>query len=212
MMEEKRENLKRALEGLKNQKAPDIWDKIESRLADEHEEGKTNLTKAIQGLEEYQAPDIWDEIAEGISEGTIHHQSGYKRILWSAAASIALLITAFWVFDKPSLGNETLTSSVYSTEEIDMFEVTSLEEDFGTTEDGVLNYVNNNCKLLLTKCENPEFKGLYDTYLELGQAKKELKGKLDETPNKEQLYKYLIRLEKDQAEVGKDLLKMLRYS
>ena len=211
MMEKNKENLKRAVDGLKNYEAPDIWSEIDEKLSTDEEAGREYLTEAVKGMKELSAPDVWDQIENQLSTDE-PGQKHSSRIIWSAAASVVILITAFLIFNELEPDAELHTSSVYTTEEVAIFEVHALDNDFGNSDDGVLRYVNKNCRLMLTKCENPEFKGLYDTYLELAEAREELKGKLNETSNKEQLYKYLIRLEKDQAEVGKNLLKMLRYS
>lgn len=211
-MEEKRENLKLAIEGLSNYQSPDIWSKISEKLTDGEEKGRENLLNALDGLKASTAPDVWDQIISQMEPAYNQRRKNSLRILWSIAASVVLLVVAFIVFRQSDEYTGMMTSSTYSTEEIDVFEVDFKGSEFENTDDNVLQYVNKNCRLMMAKCENPKFKGLYDTYLELGKAKEELKGKIDQISNKEQLYKYLIRLEKDQAEIGKDLLKMLRYS
>ncbi|MEL6560287.1 MAG: hypothetical protein AAFQ94_19010 [Bacteroidota bacterium] len=211
-MEEKRENLKRAIEGLKSYEAPDVWSAINEKLVADTEEGKEHLASAVDGMKDMPAPDVWAEISDKLDDSHKSDNSSNRKTLWAVAASISLLIAAVWVFQQSNTEVDLITSSDYTTEEVEVFEVDFSGRGFKSTNDGVLGYVDKNCKLMMTKCEDPKFKGLYDTYLELGRAKEELKEKLAETSNKEQLYKYLIRLEKDQTEIGKNLLKMIRYS
>jgi len=215
MMEENRENLRRAIDGMKvkQEQAPDVWSGIEQALSEPAEIGKENLENAVSSLQEMKAPDVWDGIAGTLVEESANSLGQRVTYIWVAAASVAILIVAFvaLIVTTPSESN-LVTSTTYSSEEVILFDSEELSDEFESREDGVLTYVEKNCKNLISKCKDPEFKGLFDAYLEMGKAQEELKGQLAKTDNKQQIFKYLIRLEKERAEVGKDLLKMLRYS
>lgn len=205
-MEEK-ENLKRAIGELKEFKAPDIWVDIAANLGTSDDSVVDNLQSAINDLENSEAPDVWLPIEASLPKG----RAGKRFFHWSVAASVSILVVSVVLFYQSSQNpiDETIS---YSTEEVDYFE-TGLEISLTeATDDKILDYVKKNCKKLTQTCQNPEFKGLLETYIELADAKQQLEKELAKSTNQPQLMKYLIRVEKNQTQVGKDMLKKLKLS
>ena len=77
-------------------------------------------------------------------------------------------------------------------------------------DDDLLNYINKNCKQLALTCQDPGFKSLLDNYIELSEAKAELEKQLLAQIGQGQKMKYLVRIEKQQTAVGKEMLKKLQ--
>jgi len=204
MKEEKIHNLRRAIGEMKTTKAPDVWNSINDRL--HTDANRDALSQAIEELDVKEAPDIWAEV-----ESSLDERKTVKRPFWYAAAAISLLLVSYLFYNQLSQG-QTEEIITYSTEEVEYFEVAGEMEGFESNDDEILQYVHQNCKRLIAKCEDPEFKGLLETYMELNDAKEEIEAELDKNNNQPQLMKYLIRVEKNQTQVGKDMLKKLKYS
>ncbi|MEM1408924.1 MAG: hypothetical protein AAGG59_19225 [Bacteroidota bacterium] len=203
MHKENRRNLDKAIDELKELKAPDIWYEIANDLDFAKDE---NLISAIEDLKDSEAPDIWLPI-----EASLPKPKFRSKLNWSIAASVSILFVSAFLFYK-SLSDSASETISYSTEEVDFFETSldiSLDEG---DEDKILDYVKKNCRRLSQTCQNPEFKGLLEAYIELADAKKQLENELSKGANQPQLMKYLIRVEKNQTQVGKDMLKKLRLS
>ncbi len=207
MIERGKKYLRRSIDDLPRHQAPDIWEEIEKQLPANNEAGTENLERAISDLKEKQAPDVWTAVESELPIEKTPRRSTFKWAPW-AAASIAVAFVAVLLLSKPASTDEI----TYSTEEVEFFNISEELASFHSPNDPVLDFIQKNCKQFVTKCQNPEFKGLFNTYLELNAAQVELEKQLEKTNNKEQLIKYLIRVEKNRTEIGKDMLKMLRFS
>ncbi|MEM9857450.1 MAG: hypothetical protein AAF843_08845 [Bacteroidota bacterium] len=204
---ESRRHLEKAVSELREFKAPDVWLDIEAALSTPAVGSDNNLKDAIRDLKSSEAPDVWLPIEASLPKV----ESKQRFIYWSVAASVSMLIISLVLFYQSSF-NRTAETISYSTEEVDFFE-TSLDISLNeTADDKILEYVKRNCKRLSQSCQNPEFKGLLETYMELTNAKQQLEMELAKSTNQSQLMKYLIRVEKNQTEVGKDMLKKLKWS
>ena len=203
-MEENRQKLKQSIEGLEQLKAPDIWSSIESELDASPEQNSASLKDAIKSLKDHEAPDVWIEVSSSLEEK--------KNFTWrylSVAASISLLaVLAYLILPNPNRSNESI---IYSTEELEVFQV---EQDItpinSSADDMLLAYIKENCTRLAATCQDPEFKELLEIYTELNKTKEELNRALMVTTNRTQLMKYLIKVEKNQTEIGKDMLKKIK--
>ncbi|MEO9869614.1 hypothetical protein [Ekhidna sp.] len=203
MEEQNKEHLLRAISEFSNVEAPDVWSNIESQLS-KTEDNKNSLEKAVGQLPQKQAPDIWFPIEVSLPKKQSFHSK------WMVAASIVLFLCSVFLFVS-SYENSEESELVHSTEILENFNVALEIESLDTGEDAILNYIRTNCRRLALTCNDPEFKGLLETYIELNEAKEELVQEL-EKKNQPQLMKYLIRVEKNQTKVGKNMLKKLRNS
>ena len=191
------DKLKKGIEQLPVKQAPDVWHLIEEKISPLH--------AAIEALPAKEAPDIWLAIESGLLR-----KKTAQIGVWMVAASIALFIASVFLFVQ-SRRNEPEEVISYSTEYLDGFQV-ALGLQRESEEDKVLDYIHKNCKRLALTCNDPEFKELLETYIELLDARNELIRKIEEANDQPSLMKYLIRLEKNQTKVGKDMLKKLRSS
>jgi hypothetical protein len=74
----------------------------------------------------------------------------------------------------------------------------------------LLGFIEANCRPADVLCETPEFKGLLAQFRELQAAKAELESQIQAHREQPQLVHYLVRVEKQQTEVGKRLIQHLR--
>ncbi len=197
------ELLKRAIDELSIKEAPDVWSNIEHGLVEE--ENTISFKDAIEQLPTKEAPDVWLSI-----EASLPRKLNFRSI-WMVAASVVLFLCSVFLFiesnnsyDEPQIA--------HTTEMLENFNVALDIQSIGVEEDAILQYIQKNCMRLALTCNDPEFKGLLETYIELNEAKKVLTQELEKRENRPQLMKYLIRVEKNQTEIGKDMLKKLRNS
>lgn len=210
MTEKGKSNLKSAIEGLRQHKAPDIWRAIAKHLQNFDESGQENLKKAAGSLRGINAPDVWPEIEKTLDRGSEKPITLWKRLSWVAVASVIVLLGYLWItILQPAKVNEMIS---YSTEEVPFFNAQEELKGLNTNDDQVLDYIQGHCQALAVKCQNPHFETLIETYLELNRAKEELEVQLNLVANQEQVIKFLIKIEKEKTEVGKEMLRMLRYS
>ena len=183
--------------------APDIWPRIRAELDSEGEENVGQLRKAIGALKEQEAPDIWMKVSEGLET----KKSRWRY--WYMAASVSLLMVAgYWFFDGSDIPSEQLT---YTTEEVTFFDVgIKAPVEVAEADDVLLTYVKENCTRLIATCQDPEFKALLEAYMELDDTKEKLNRQMHQADKYPRMMKYLIKVEKDQAEIGKDMLKKLK--
>jgi len=204
-MKNKKTNYNKSVDGLRKVEAPDIWSSIQSELDGQKEENRENLLNAIESLPVHEAPDIWLPITSQIS---IKKSPIWKNLSIAAAVSILLVSFGYLVWVNDSAPKEKLT---YSTEEVEFFEA-SIDPDFSEldADNMVLTYIKENCTRLAATCQDPEFKELLEAYIELNETKEKLNADLGGVQKHPQMMKYLIKVEKDQAEIGRNMLKKLK--
>ena len=208
-MEEHQEHYEKSIAGLKQTKAPDIWQSIREELDSQEEGNKVQLDQSVQQLRDQVAPDVWSSVAENLEQQKTASK-GKSWQYWSIAASVALVLLSVVYWNSLDAGSAT-EELAYSTEEINFFEVeiepVSAAPD---ADDLLLTYIRENCTRLLVTCQDPEFKALLEAYMELDQTKDQLNEQLQQAENAPRMMKYLIKVEKDQAEIGRDMLKKLK--
>ncbi len=203
-MEKNKRQLQKQINELQNVEAPDIWSGIQTELNSEGEQNKTFLTQSIGHLRTHEAPDVWLQVRTGLD------MKRPQTVLWqrlALAASVSLLAVCAYLLglSKP---NETIS---YSSEIVEGFEVGyALPEISSNADDLILKYIQENCTRLAITCQDPEFKALLEAYMELHKTKETLNQSILENTQQPQLMKYLIRVEKNQNELGKDMLKKLK--
>lgn len=107
MEEKNKDNLKKAIDGLPNYSPKDnLWDDISDAM--NIQEGETALHEAIKELPTHKAPEqIWAKIESELPKTA-------KRF-WlkplAAAASIAILLSIFWINNQPPFEGEIVNVS-----------------------------------------------------------------------------------------------------
>lgn len=235
-MSEKNQHITKAIQGLPVFKAPDkIWGKIKNRINLDH--GKAYLVRAIEDMRvDLKAPDhIWENLEVVLEKlkqtapltKAIHTLPSYtapelfqevynqkeKRLLfgtiWRWTSGIAaglLMVLGAYYFSFGSREQVTLTTT---TEEISTdLDKISIAVDQLKGEDEILELIEAHCSHIITQCDSPEFEGLFSYYQELDDSKKELLSVIADNQDV-QLVDYLIRVEKEKNEVGKQLLQMI---
>ncbi|GAB4249641.1 MAG: hypothetical protein Tsb0034_29000 [Ekhidna sp.] len=201
-MEQNDRVLKDSIKGLRQAEAPNIWSSIAAGLDDQNEQNREVLGRSIEALPQHDAPDVWAGVAREMGA----KREGVWKYL-AIAASISLVAVVSFLF----LSNPPSERVSYSTEQVDFFDVNqSLPSITSDADDMLLTYIKENCTRLATTCQDPEFKELLEAYMELDETKKELNQALKKTTDQAQVMKYLIKVEKSQTELGKDMLKKMR--
>ncbi|QHT70271.1 hypothetical protein GXP67_28280 [Rhodocytophaga rosea] len=180
--------------------------KVQANLKDLAHTQQKILSQAISALPQHQVKkDVFDQLIDSV-EG----KKEESRNIWywtsGIAASLLLLIGFFWV--QQSSGNEEQIQITYSQEVLTPLDYRQAAETTDTT-DEVLDFIRQHCVQVAEKCQEPQFKGLYEEYLQLQEAKSELETQLHLHQNQPDLVRYLIRVEKQQTEVGKKLIQQL---
>ena len=127
--------------------------------------------------------------------------------LSGVAAGLALLIGYFVLFNQA--GEETITVVSYSETVDDLPEMMTAAMEEVSEDDEVMDFIKMHCQQVALTCNTPQFQGLFDLYIELDQSKMELMDVMQANQEQEQLADYLIRVEKEKDEVGKQLIQMI---
>ncbi|MEM8895010.1 MAG: hypothetical protein AAGC88_10565 [Bacteroidota bacterium] len=207
-MEAKDSKLNKAIEDMPTYQAPEeVWDRIVDEL-----DADRPLRMAIEDYRQQQleAPDLFDTIIE--AEKPLMEPQGKVRSLspiWLSgiAAGLALLIGYFVLFNQAA--EETITVVSYSETVEDLPEMMTAAMEEVSEDDEVMDFIKMHCQQVALTCNTPQFQGLFDLYIELDQSKMELMDVMQANQEQEQLADYLIRVEKEKDEVGKQLIQMI---
>ncbi|PSR53432.1 hypothetical protein AHMF7605_07780 [Adhaeribacter arboris] len=181
--------------------APLAWENLEEKLNQQEElvadkntvpEGKTTPS-IFRGMRKRAGKAAQPVFARGY-------------VFYAVVACILLFLGVFWYYQTIELPQEP--SLTYSQEIVAPLNLTLFEASL-SDEDEVLDFVRENCQTLQEKCTNSKFRGLLNEYLELEAARHELTGQLNQHQEQTQLMNYLVRIEKEKTEVGKQLLQLL---
>ncbi len=184
-------------------KAPDgIWEHIEYRL--DQLENQSYLQQAVKQLPTYTAPKT-SEIKifeERLSPKNIFLNRWY---VWLSGAAAAILIFAILV---PWTTHQSITVT-HSEETIKDHRVTVAETVAQFTDDKeLISLIEDHCQRLSSQCATEEFETLYHYYLDLNHSKAELIDAIEQS-QQVHLLEYLVRVEKEKNEIGKQLMQML---
>jgi hypothetical protein len=170
-------------------------------------ENEAVLRRAVRQLPPYALPaDVFDQIAGDPARPGREATRGYWRA--GIAASVALLMAVGWWFAGAGPGSERVQVA-YSEETIYIPQAQPELAPPGSRAE-VLQFVLANCTPAVLPCQTSEFKGLLVQYQELEAARKELEAQIRAHREQPQLVRYLVRVEKQQTEVGKRLIQHLR--
>lgn len=201
-MEKNKEVLRESIDGLRQSEGPNIWSLISAELDNQEERNKDLLARSIEFLPEYKAPNVWSGVSSKLEAKSA---SRWKHL--AIAASVSLVAVFSYLF----LANQRSEKLSYSIEQVEFFEggqqVSLINDD---AEDLLLGYIKENCTRLAATCQDPEFKELLEAYIELDETKKELNQALEKSIDQAQVMKYLIKVEKHQTRIGKDMLKKMK--
>lgn len=183
-------------------KAPDfIWENFERDL----DQLKLDeiLSRAIDELPTQAAPDLFDQIAPRQAKQVSFNQ----KLAWltGVAASFLLLIGTYFFYQT----DEVVLLASYTEESNESNAIIKAAIDQLGEDDEILEVIEVHCAQIAIQCESPEFKGLFDYYLELDASKDELIAVMNDNQEQVQLVDYLVRVEKEKNEVGKQLIQMI---
>jgi hypothetical protein len=183
-----------------------VWEAIETRLP-------------LLEMRTYEPPvDVWQSIENQLitsekvpfrlkiwSTATSRTPSGLrgpsKRLIWLAAASFALLMTAsfalFYNLNKNTEANLVVTTEVVDNQLIQQ-NWTETDKDFALVEAF--------CETALPKCEEPEFKSLKTELDDLNKAREDLKNVLSAFNSDPEIVAQLSKLENVRSDVLKKII------
>lgn len=202
-MSKKDQHIVKAIRQMPTYKAPEmVWRNISNELDAEE--------PLISAIDEYKhqtlkAPDLFEEVMDSAQPRRV-----IKLIpntwLSGLAAGLALLITMYLVFDK---ADEQVTVDNYTEVTDDLPEMMTAVMQQMSEEDEVMGFIKTHCQQVALTCNTPKFQGLFELYVELDESKVELMSVMEENKNQQELTGYLIRVEKEKDEVGKQLIQMI---
>ena len=186
----------------RKQKAPDhLWENLQDAL--EEFKYADPLSNAIQSLPTYTAPIQYQEIYPLKERKLLHHT--FSRWFSGIAAGLLILAGVYYFYAGSKEQVTLITTTEQLTTNKDMI---SLTIDQLSGEDEILKLIESHSIQVSAQYESPKFKGLYAYYLELDDSKKELLTVISVNQDVH-LVDYLIRVEKEKTEVGKQLLQMI---
>ena len=218
--------LKKAIDQLPSKKAPeDLWDSIVESIS------KDGLASMVDSLPTKKAPEMgWTEIDRQLQESSIlrrsiselpQHELGEdlfdniltgrksisRRLWWvSGIAASFILIVSFAILMNQLSSLENISYSEELVEvDIDALDLVS-EYDYG---EDIFYFIENNCYAASIRCESDEFKDLFQLYKDLDETYQELKSEAINNADEIQLVTYLVELEKEKTEVGKQLITLI---
>lgn len=204
-MEEKNKHiLQQFIEKLPQTKAPaKIWDNIEAELEnDNYENNRQHFKRAIHHLPNTKTPDIvWENIHQQLNHTSLLRLTigNYLKI----AASIALLMAFAFLMQHilhTNSNNELLSFSEEIMED-------NLSETVLLNIDSEFNKVlEKQCAIQPDVCENPQFTELNKELEDLTKSLVQLKTQSENADNDPETYKYILRIEKEKAEITKKLI------
>ena len=177
------------------------WEEIEFKIR--QQEHDQILKKAIGELPTHQPKgDHFRRIIASVSGGTAQ----YLYWLSGIAASAVILITSHLLFYKNTEDHVALNFSEEIMENQELFTSTEMQKN---EEDQVLNFIQENCTIVAYKCNTPEFKNLLGLYQDLSVSQMELTAEISQNQNHVQLLEYLLRVEREKAEIGNELIQLI---
>lgn len=203
-MEEKNIHIfQRAVESLLEAKAPQgIWEKIEEELEHSSTENKReSLKEAIDDLPNIKTPEfVWKNIDKELA-GTNAPQGNLKY--FKMAASIALLIGIGFLVQRMLQGRSDKELLSFSKEVIE----NKLPDRESKNKDSELDHIiQEQCAVQPDVCENPEFTELKRELNDLTWSLEQIKTQSENSDNDPETYKYILRIEKEKAEITKKII------
>ncbi len=206
MKEHNKKTLVEALSSLKEHQPPDdLWMKIEDEISGERAD---HIPSALlKSLPQYEPPaNVWDRIEQQLSapaKGKLVAMR-WKQAL-AVAASLALLLVAYWQLNKTSTIQPDNVTISYSEETVDPL---LLEHDWDEDEEVFQEYLAI-CEGKKYICEQPEFRQMQQELEELTSAKEELKEAVGAFGSDPELITQIKEIELERTGILKKMMVML---
>lgn len=204
MKEHNKKTLIEALSTLPEHEPNDgLWDQIETNM--QMPETERFPRQFLRQLPQYDPPaSVWDAIVrETAAEGKVRF-IGWKRVL-AVAASLALLLVAYWQLNRTTNLAADAVAVSYSQEEVDPLLV---NQNWDEDEDAFQEFLSL-CEGKKFVCERPEFKQLQGELEELTQAKNDLKDALGAYGANPELVIQMKEIELERTDLLKKMMVML---
>jgi hypothetical protein len=182
------------------------WALVKATVQASEQRQDAILRRAIRQLPHYHAGEhSFEQLSDRLPQPKPVRTGGWH---WAAgiAASILVLLTLFW-FGQPDKSAERILVT-YSQETAHPMDWSPIVVE-STGDDEVLAFIRANCDQVAIRCQAPRFKGLFEEYLELQAAKQELENQIRLHQRQPELVRYLVRIEKEKTQVGKQLIQYL---
>ncbi|WP_143400270.1 hypothetical protein [Fulvivirga sp. M361] len=177
-----------------------VWDDLEQKLEVASKEAP--MRRAIETLPCYEAPVRFENLA--LDKEKTNRQ---LSIAWTTGIAASLLIIfGLYFLQEPNehIMISNTTEEITAPNEILKVAIGELNQD-----DELLEVIKAHCSKIALQCQSPEFKGLFEYYLELDTSKQELITTMNNHKSQLHLVDYLVRVEKEKNEVGKQLIQMI---
>lgn len=181
--------------------APDhVWDNLEQELEIASKEAP--MRTAIETLPCYEAPVRFEDL-------TLDKEKTrwLPSMAWTTgiAASLLIIIGLYFLQEPDEyIMISSTTEEITAPNEILKAAIGGLNQ-----EDELLEVIKAHCSKIALQCQSQEFKGLLEYYLELDTSKQELITTMNNHKSQLHLVDYLVRVEKEKNEVGKQLIQMI---
>lgn len=201
-MEEKNKHiLEKAFEQLPEFKADArIWDKIEEELnKEEYEKNSDTLKQSIRQLILFKADEsIWHTIEKELDSKS--YAAGKFYFLKIAASVILVLGSGVLITKMVTAEKEGITFSqeTIPDNEIDIYS-SELEKEMN-------DLIRQQCRIQPDICKNPVFTELNEELSGLTESLSRIKTLARNSDNDAEIYKYILRIQKERAEISKKLL------
>ncbi len=207
MEEQNKKTLIEALSSLPEHEPKEmLWEQIEEQM----EGGLESVMpkQLLLSLPQYEPPDsAWDGIAkqlDGQKPQAKIVKLGWRKAL-AVAASLALLLVAYWQLNGSKQLEANVVAVNFSEETVDPL---LLQHDWDADEDAFGEFLSL-CEAKKIVCEQPEFKMLQGELEELTAAKEELKEAIGEFSTDADLVIQIKEIELERNGVLKKMIAML---
>lgn len=206
MSEEKQNaSLRKAIDKLPSFAADDrVWERIEEELSRAEEEaGRPVLKNALRSLPVFAAPvSRWEEIERKISEPS--DRKIKKNILFFLRmAAFFLLLFGLLFFMDNIWRTRPLTQLAFSTETMGNYR---LDKDNSDLEMSMKAVLAGHCRNEPEVCTDPRFTELKNELSDLDESLEDLNKRYRESDKDPEIFKYLLRAQKEKMEISKKLL------
>lgn len=204
MKEHNKKTLIEALSTLpEHEPAEELWQRIESQTVPAEEDRMPR--SMVRQLPEYEPPaQVWERISAKLDAGGKVRTLGWRYAL-AAAASLALLLLAYWQLNRKYVVEADAMTVTYSREMVDPL---LLVKDWDEDEAAFSEFLNL-CQSKKFICEQPEFRQLQSELEELTLAKNELKNALGDYGSDPNLVLQIKEIELERTDLLKKMMVML---
>lgn len=201
--------LHEALQALPTYEPPlALWDDIELAL-----DSEDALAESVQALPQYEPPDaVWQHLEARLDAAEPQKivrlepvlRPLHQRRWWAAAATITLLVMAWWLM-RPVAGDGELVAVQISQEAVN----TEVQAAAQEAEDEGFDLVAELCESKAPVCEETDFKLLKSELDDLTLAKNDLRTALGQYGDDPDMAAQLVQIERERSEVLRQMMQMI---